>query len=356
MNEIKGSPEPNIWKKIHKKLFPDAENQTQSLSIKLFNDCKIMIEYAINNGIKFPDWVGSSLSTIDIKVMKVKKGLSQNGVRDSKEKDITIAEAIDSDASKLTTIHTALSEIVAPATPLTIDYTTPRARFIFGENITIPLIRNMWIWSILFLIGWVLSFYFSTDIISTSTDIIPSNMDYSLWSSLQIFFSAGIGAYFYSLYTGNKYFVSRTFDPKYHTFYNNRIIIGIIAGFILANVLDLGSLTNTGNGVTKFTPSIIALLGGYSADAVNRILTRIVTMLTALVQGDAKDMVDAKAEEMKVKNEANIQKLKISTAGDLLKLASEEKGKLDQETYDKIVQMIDSLTTATPQQTVSKTK
>lgn len=322
---------------------PKDDTYCMPVNVKLLLESKVMFTYAVSTGLKIPKWVGKDFSDISTKVVADLKNLKNATGLDKDNLEIKIAEAIKEDARNLTLIHAALSELVAPATPQTIQYTIPRARFFTGEAVTIPLIRNMWIISILFLIGFICTLYlYETNLPATQAASQNTKQTFKIFLSLHLLFSAGLGAYFYALYTANKYYVTRTFDPKYHTFYNNRIIIGIIAGFILANIIDAQKLAADSNMFTKFTPSILALLGGYSADAVNKILARIVAMLTALVQGEMKDIIESKENEWKSKAEANEIKNKLSSASDIMKLLNENKKKLDEATTQKFMELLNN--------------
>jgi hypothetical protein len=102
--------------------------------------------------------------------------------------------------------------------------------------------------------------------------------------SLQAVFGAGLGAAFYILVRTYKYLADRSFDPKYTSAYLCRLATGILAGFILAQVSVVFS--TEGTNWAKVGPSVIALLGGFSTEAVEQILQRMVEMLLALVKGD----------------------------------------------------------------------
>ncbi|MBL7127989.1 MAG: hypothetical protein ISS16_03290 [Ignavibacteria bacterium] len=291
----------------------------EPFAYSLLRDSLCMAEYVVESGLKLPTDAGRELSNISTDLMNAKN--------ENQDKKI-ISEIIEKNSEKLTHIYQAFADIVAPATPLTIRFTTPTDRmFIWLGSKCVPIIRNMLIMSLIFLLGFII----------TSIGLIK-NVTWE--TNLNLFFSAGLGAYFYSLYTANWYIVNRTFNPKYTTFYNNRIIIGIISGFILASIIKVSALPNDGNTVIKFTPSIIALLGGFSADAVVKILNRIVAVLVALVRGDTKDIIESKMQEMKSKSEAKIYKDKINLAKELVENMTDLKKK-DKVTYEKMKEQID---------------
>ena len=96
-------------------------------------------------------------------------------------------------------------------------------------------------------------------------------------------FAAMIGAAFNGLLTAYRYLRNRSFDPHYVLVYEIRFAVGALAGVVLAN---LGSeLFQDQTTLAKLGPGIIALLGGYSAEAVRQILDRLVVVLVTVVTG-----------------------------------------------------------------------
>jgi hypothetical protein len=106
-------------------------------------------------------------------------------------------------------------------------------------------------------------------------------------------FSAALGAVFYVLFTALDYVKNRTYDPRYNSLYVIRFVLGVLAGLILAIVMQ----HDVGGGTTaqKFGPSVLALLGGFSTEAVYQILQRLVEILLAAVRGDNSGAAKAKA-------------------------------------------------------------
>ncbi|HYF13790.1 MAG TPA: hypothetical protein VD971_01815 [Phycisphaerales bacterium] len=113
-------------------------------------------------------------------------------------------------------------------------------------------------------------------------------------------FAAMLGAAFYTLYTANTYIVRRTFDRAYTTHYIARFVLGVLAGVILANFGEYVLLEQTSGEVTEsvltLTQTLLALIGGYSADAVNAIFTRVAETMTTLVRGSGRTQSDRQAE------------------------------------------------------------
>jgi len=283
---------------------------------KIIREIKTMLQYAVASGKKLPDWILPAIAPIEVKQIHYEKSSSGSSVDfpfDTKE------------LSQINKIYTTLAAAVSPATPMSIDYTTPSKKmfFVLGTK-TIPVIRNMWIMSILFLTGFVITGFYLDNIYYVQANLL---------------FSSGLGAYFYSLYTANKYVVNRSFDPTYITFYYNRIIIGIIAGIILSNLI----VPPQSNGSLNINTSIISMLGGFSSDAVLKILNRLVSMLITLVQGDAKEILEIREAELKTRFLEKQAKMKIETASRLLAMLNDIQSKTDDESFLRIKSVVDKI-------------
>lgn len=333
-----------------KDIEPDIDpNCTSVVLYNLLRNCIIMSDYIIESGKEMPTEIGLSLARISQKAAPARIEWLGKMKDDSVEETLPaagagsvppgkniklpvyydlihkheIAKAIEDDAAELQKIYLTFIQIVAPATPHSIEYTTPTEKmFVKWGPQTIPLMMNMWIVCFLCLVGFVL-----TQVSFKYWIPFLSGLDFLL-KPMNLTFSAGLGAFFYSLYNANKYIINRTFDPKYIPYYLNRIIIGVIAGFILANIIFPGA---SQSGSIKWNESTIALLGGFSAEAVMKILSRMVAMLITLVEGDTKDYLNNKAAEQKAELEKKFAKQKIEMAGDLSKMATDMRGKVDEK-------------------------
>jgi hypothetical protein len=117
----------------------------------------------------------------------------------------------------------------------------------------------------------------------------------TFWTSLNAFFGAVLGASFYVLVKTQPYLANRSYDPKFNASYISRFFTGIIGGLILSIAFGpfLSGKLGTELG-QSLSPGVLALLGGFSAEAVEVILQRLVEILLTAVRGDASD--DAKAK------------------------------------------------------------
>jgi hypothetical protein len=109
---------------------------------------------------------------------------------------------------------------------------------------------------------------------------------------------AGLGACFYILMKLQPYLENRSFDPKYNSAYVTRFVIGMVAGVILAYIwaylFNAQQDSSDKFSLRSFSPGIIGILGGFSSEAVQQLLQRLVEVLLSLVRGDNSSQVAAK--------------------------------------------------------------
>ena len=129
-----------------------------------------------------------------------------------------------------------------------------------------------------------------------------------IWTLINAISGAGLGASFYVLLKTHPYLVNRSFDPQYNAAYITRFITGVIGGVILAIAIGptLGERFGGGAGTT-LTPGVLAILGGYAAEAVETILQRLVDVLLAIFRGDGSLQVQAKAAVEKAEKAAKLE-------------------------------------------------
>lgn len=148
----------------------------------------------------------------------------------------------------------------------------------------------------------------------------------------QVLWGAGLGASFYVLIRSYKFLAERTFDPDYGNVYLCRLVLGFVSGVILAFVAQ-ASLTGSHATTTSFSIGVIALLGGFAAEAVEQVLNRLVETLLAAINGDGSGKAKAQAE-------ADVKKAKADVSLDLANLHGQAG---DQATKDGIKQVMDKL-------------
>jgi hypothetical protein len=131
-----------------------------------------------------------------------------------------------------------------------------------------------------------------------------------LLPAVNAFAGAGLGASFYVLLKTQPYLINRSYDPRYNASYISRFITGVIGGVILASAIGPTLADRLGSGPgTTLTPGILAILGGYAAEAVEQILQRLVDVLLAIVRGDGSIQVRAKLADAQAERTAAVEAL-----------------------------------------------
>jgi hypothetical protein len=187
---------------------------------------------------------------------------------------------------RLVQAHDQLVQVVNPATPRTLLLLSEDAADGKLQMLgAIPLVRRMLGVSVVLLIVFLLT-ALSPKVSHGSGDIFAESGIDLLINELFFLSAAGIGAAFAALFTANHYIALGTYDPKYEASYWVRFVLGLLAGIVLASLIPIQS---EGGGGSSFTRPFLALLGGFSAAVVFRILQRLVGTLESLVQGESSD-------------------------------------------------------------------
>lgn len=274
------------------------QTQTQRISLKeqLVLECTAMAKHAFASGLQVPGNV--------IRVLNHFSGeKTWNG---------------EMDTGQLILAHEQLAKIVDPAKPRTIllmDIEAEQAGVLKFLG-AVPFIRRMMLAAIICLILFIT--------ISLSPEINNRPESWNLFQSsgwalllkeLFLLSAAGLGASFTALFKANRYIVEGTFDPKYESSYWIRFSLGFIAGMILATLIPIEESMNT-----DFGKPLLAMLGGFSADLVYRVIARIIETLESLFRGDTRSLVQAKEEQAKARTAEENIKNRIKAASNIMKL------------------------------------
>jgi hypothetical protein len=226
-----------------------------ALRAQLNVECELMIAYALSGGKELPQSIGDALDMLD---------------RDTPRQPSLAA---------LTALHTVVSRLVAPATPrgLAAIYQDGKQHAFLHRFGAVPALRYLLFAAVAF--SWM--FFLTT----LTQEINPENVARDIYTSygwtagLVLVFllsAAGMGATFGALFEVYQYVSDGNYDPKYDSIYWVRIGIGLMAGLILAQLIPLPPRDSS---VTILARPLLALLGGYSASVVHRILERLVAAL-----------------------------------------------------------------------------
>ncbi|KVN36676.1 hypothetical protein WJ63_34425 [Burkholderia pyrrocinia] len=250
---------------------PLAPRVAEGLAAQLCEECEAMARYALHHGLPVePDTVAQLAAlTAATPLMPAQQHL-------------------------LATLHRKLAALVAPATPqaVTLLDLHRRSAHPLAWLGPVPLIRLLTVSALGFLFA-VIATSLSPHVSSENIDrgFLQSDGAQLLWNTLFLLCCAGLGASFATLFQAHRYIAASTYDPKYDASYGARLILGVIAGLILVEMLPAQLFAQ--GSMQSFGRPALAMLGGFSATAVHRVLQRLVDTLETLVQGDRSGDVDA---------------------------------------------------------------
>jgi hypothetical protein len=107
-------------------------------------------------------------------------------------------------------------------------------------------------------------------------------------------FGSGLGASLYVLTKVQPYLQNRSYDRKYSSTYVCRFVIGVVSGVMLAQIGNALVPAGSDSLIHKLGPGVVAIIGGYSAEAVQLILQRLADVISAAVRGDSGEETKAK--------------------------------------------------------------
>jgi hypothetical protein len=264
--------------------FKDSvERDDLDQTLREFN---LMLRYVLAEGLQFDETTRHLVASVQGSLIDSKGTLKTGGSNEPGTIDIGV----------LMSAHAALSKIIAPATPLSLQE-TESAPGLYGSLSRPPLIKWMIFLALISAVGFVVSGI-----------VFGASNTSSIAEKLNWCFAASLGAAFYVLFTALNYVKDRTFDPRYNSVYIIRFVLGVLAGLILAIVLgtSLSSSSTTSTATKILVPAVVALLGGFSTEAVYQILQRLVDMLLAAIRGDDSNAAKAKASETARKELLNL--------------------------------------------------
>ncbi|MEM6685332.1 MAG: hypothetical protein AAF617_05995 [Bacteroidota bacterium] len=186
--------------------------------------------------------------------------------------------------SDLINAHNILVKNIAPATPKSIAYLNIVSKDESKKSLMqrLPMIRNLIILAVVFLlvfIGTSLSKEVNSD--SLSKGILSNSGKSLLLNMLFLCAISGLGVMFYLLKSISEGIKNATLMPEQTIYYIALIILGIISGLILSEIV---SSYNVGEDFSVFNNAVLALIGGFSSDAIFSILQGIINKIKSIFQ------------------------------------------------------------------------
>ncbi|WP_298759751.1 hypothetical protein [uncultured Psychroserpens sp.] len=189
----------------------------------------------------------------------------------------------NSSVDDLINAHNLLCKNVAPATPKSIKYTKnlhseDNSKMILSR---LPLVRNLIILALVFLAIFIIT--------GTSSAVNNDSLDKGIMNNhgeqllLNIGYLcaiSGLGVVFYLLKNVSSSLKKGTLLPEESIEYMAQIVLGIIAGLVLSEILSV-YITNPDN-VNLFNKSVLALIGGFSSDALFSMLQGVIDRIKSI--------------------------------------------------------------------------
>jgi hypothetical protein len=291
----------------------NSKNSGISLQEQLIKECKAMAKYAFAEGLQVPTEIAISLDSISVDQPIQSEYLTPSGDAgiDKSSTKTKSQNGSKSNIKQLSQIHNQLTQLIAPAKPRTI-------LLLDSHKGSVPLVKSMLIVAVVSLISIIgISLHGDINVDNAAQSWLQMEGFVLLVNLLFLLFASALGASFASLFEVNRYIVKGTFDPKYQSSYWIRFVLGLIAGIMLAELIPDFSGESSLQGIGK---PALAMLGGFSASLVYRILKRLITAVEALVRGDAQQLIEN--QERAAKNEAaqEITQNRLTLATELVKL------------------------------------
>ena len=278
----------------------------QSLVTQLHYEADVMVRHALSLGLQLaPDTVAC-----------------HEALRNIDDKD-------PAKVRQLTRLHAQLAQAVAPATPRSLRFLQKEAESggFWSFLGPIRLVRR--------LIGVAICSVIALFALSLSPQVDGQAGNFSLLNNsgldlllneLFLLSAASLGVSFANLYQAQIYLRDCTFDPRFESSYWVRYVLGLMSGTILAFLVPIDHWLEGSKAVENLHgmgKPTLALLGGFSTQAIYRILFQMVNAVESLVRGstrataeaqEAQARVDAERRELQTRAEIS-QRIRGLTAG-----------------------------------------
>jgi len=189
----------------------------------------------------------------------------------------------NSSVDDLINAHNLLCENIAPATPKSIEYTKKlhqngKDKSFFSN---LPLVRNLILLALFFLAIFILTGQ-TEEVNNASLDKgMMANDGMNLILNLGYLASvSGLGVLFSILKRVSASVINGTLIPEETMEYVAQIVLGIIAGLLMSEVIAF--YTTDPEAINLFNKSVLALIGGFSSEAIFSILQGLIDRVKAI--------------------------------------------------------------------------
>lgn len=257
-------------------------------------------------------------------------------LREGKEIEHDMIDLLDGHGFKGTTsqllsLYNYLVVVIKPANPRTIAVIEEnrKANSVMSILGPLPIVRQFMVVAVLSMLVMILSSL--TSDINVNTIQLSMLQGYGIDQFYRLVFlmsCASVGASFYALFKMNSYLSNRDFNVTLSHTYWARYVLGIVAGLLLSE-LFVGFVEPSAVSADDSTPlssvgyllkPVLAILGGFSADLVYRILNRLVKAVESLFKGDVEETIAQKKAQFETESENQINTYRTNTVQQMLSL------------------------------------
>ena len=276
----------------------------QRLWEQMARECEAMAQLALNTGRTIPveiverlDQALSAPSTLGAAATRARR--SSDDVPREQAGDSAIPAAEISPLASLSMAHAALAQIIAPATPEAVALlAAERATHPFWYALgPLPIVRQMFglaTLSLFVLLGIALSKEIS--VVNMGSTMLTLAGYPLLVKEAYLVSAASLGTCFQNLQKINIVVSDGTYDPKFQSTYWTRWVMGVVSGLILSQLIYVFLLRSppTEASVVPATVGqpLLALLGGYSSDLVQGILSHTIDTVASFFRVSGGATVD----------------------------------------------------------------
>ena len=189
----------------------------------------------------------------------------------------------NSSVDDLINAHNLLCKNIAPATPKSISFIKDTIKNGSRKSFInkLPGIRNLLLLALVFLVLFIGS-GMSEQVNNNSLDqgVLGNNGVSLLINFIYLASISGMGVLFFLLKNISISVKNGTLIPEDSIEYSTQIILGIISGIIMSEIISTGTIG--AESVTLLNKGGLALLGGFSSDAIFSILKGLIDKLKNL--------------------------------------------------------------------------
>ncbi|MBQ4812885.1 hypothetical protein J8M20_16110 [Pseudoalteromonas luteoviolacea] len=243
----------------------------------LLIECDVMIRYASGQGKTIPSYMPNTVYQLQRKQDVI--------ATDGESVDGGIG-FYEHELSELTKCHKELSVLVYPAKPLTLAIMDKESTSVGWIRFLGPvkLVRHMSVLAIFFLLSIIgLSISPEVNQKTINEGLFNSEGKTLLLNQLFLLCCAGLGATFACLHKSRNFIRQCNYDPKFDSTYWSMVIMGFMAGLMIAELIPTADLAQNNHTISDFHKPLAALLGGFSADVIYSVLNRLVDVFNQLL-------------------------------------------------------------------------